>query len=234
MPAKRATAYVTYVALRSQSNPSILQANPTLAAGDVKVAIDDAAPANVTTLPVVDADFTKRLKVSLSAAEMTGDNISLQFSDVSGGEWCDHFVNIQTTQIQLDDVIPTITPITTTIGSRVTSSEIELFYQENGWSVGPNAVVDADGEAVDISGYATLKFIIEAEDRTDVLTSTDVTVSGDDDNQWTVTESGAEALAVTGTAPNSLKWSLRGLGTNLDVLLGFGGVHVIYAPAADS
>ena len=89
-------AYVTYLSLVSQANTKIFQANPTLAAGDVKVAIDDGAPANLATLPVVDADFTKRVKVNLSAAEMNGDNISVLFSDAAGAEWCDLSLNIQT------------------------------------------------------------------------------------------------------------------------------------------
>jgi hypothetical protein len=104
VPAKRATAYTFYVGLVSQADTKLLQANPTLAAGDVKIAIDDGAPANLGTLPVVDADFTKRVKVVLSAAEMTGDNISLIFSDAAGAEWCDLIVNLQTAARQLDDL----------------------------------------------------------------------------------------------------------------------------------
>jgi hypothetical protein len=51
---------------------------------------------------VVDADFTKRVKVTLSAAEMNGDNITVIFSDAAGAEWCDLIVNIQTSAEQID------------------------------------------------------------------------------------------------------------------------------------
>jgi len=89
------TAYTFYASLVSQSDSHIFQANPTLAAGDVKVAIDDGAPANITTLPVVDADFTKRIKVSLSAAEMNCSNaVTVIFSDQSGAEWDDKIIDI--------------------------------------------------------------------------------------------------------------------------------------------
>lgn len=98
------TAYIFYVSLVSQANTKIFQANPTLAAGDVKVATDDAAPVNLATLPAVDADLTKRIKVSLSAAEMNGDNITIIFSDAAGAEWNDLTVNIQTTTRQIDDL----------------------------------------------------------------------------------------------------------------------------------
>jgi len=108
VPAKINTAYIFYVGLTSQANGNILQVNPTLAAGDVKVATDDGAPGNLTTLPVVDADFTKRVKVSLSAGEMNGGNVTVIFSDAAGAEWCDLIVNIQTSATQIDGLATAI------------------------------------------------------------------------------------------------------------------------------
>lgn len=108
-PPKKNTAYVFYLGLISQANTKVMQANPTLAAGDFKVAIDDGTPANFATLPVVDGDFTKRVKVELSAGEMNGDNISLICSDAAGAEWCDVEINIHTTARQIDDLAyPTV------------------------------------------------------------------------------------------------------------------------------
>jgi hypothetical protein len=99
-----ASGYTFYVSLVSQSNTKIFQASPTLAAGDVKIAVDDAAPANLGTLPVVDADFTKRVKVVLSQSETNGDNLTIIFSDAAGAEWCDLTVNIQTVPRRFDDL----------------------------------------------------------------------------------------------------------------------------------
>jgi len=104
VPAKKNTAFVTYVGLVSAASGTVLQANPTLTEGDVKVAIDDGAPANTSTLPTVDADFTKRVKLSLSSDEMNGDNITVIFSDASGSEWCDLILNIQTASKQIEDI----------------------------------------------------------------------------------------------------------------------------------
>jgi len=86
LPCKKndANGYIFYASLVSQADTKIFQANPTLAAGDVKISIDDAAPANLGTLPAVDADFTKRIKVTLSQAETNGDNLTLIFSDAAG------------------------------------------------------------------------------------------------------------------------------------------------------
>lgn len=104
IPPKKGVSYTFYCSLVSQADTKVFQANPTLATGDVKVAVDDAAPANITTLPVVDADFTKRIKVTLSTSEMNGDNITIIFSDVAGAEWCDLTIDIATALQQVDDL----------------------------------------------------------------------------------------------------------------------------------
>ena len=111
VPAKKNTAYDFYISLVSQADTKIFQANPTLAAGDAKVCIDDGAPANLATLPVVDADHTKRVKVSLSAAEMNGDHITILLSDAAGAEWCDLMIEIETSARTFDDgvVFATVT-----------------------------------------------------------------------------------------------------------------------------
>jgi len=109
-PPKKNAAFVFYVGLVSQTDTKLLQANPTLAAGDVKVATDDAAPANLATLPVVDADFTDRVKVNMSADEMNGDRVTVIFSDAAGAQWTDLLIDIPTSVRQIDDLaFPTVT-----------------------------------------------------------------------------------------------------------------------------
>ena len=101
---KRATAYKFYVGLVDQSNTKLLKANPTLAAGDVKVSKDGGAFANLTTLPSANPASGADIMVDLSGTEMTADNVVVQFIDAAGAEWCDVLVNIQTTARQLDDL----------------------------------------------------------------------------------------------------------------------------------
>lgn len=82
-----------------------LKANPTLAAGDAQVSIDGGAFANLTTLPTVTPALGRGVKISLSAAEMNGDNITVVLSDqTSPPEWCDVILNIQTSASQIDDL----------------------------------------------------------------------------------------------------------------------------------
>ena len=117
LPCKKnnANGFTFYVSLVSQANMKIFQANPTLAAGDVKIGIDDGAPVNLNTLPAVDADFTKRVKVTLNQAETNGDNLTIIFSDAAGDEWCDLIMNIQTVTNQFD-ALSTAAALTTVDG----------------------------------------------------------------------------------------------------------------------
>lgn len=96
-------AFTFFVCLPSAADPTLAQVNPTLAAGDVKVQTDDGSLGNITTLPT-GAAASKRVKVSLSADEMNGDNIWVQFSDAAGAEWKDACFNIQTSARGIDDL----------------------------------------------------------------------------------------------------------------------------------
>jgi hypothetical protein len=104
VPPKRGVALELWVGLASQADTKLLQANPTLAAGDVKVSKDGGALANLATLPTVTPAAGKIVKVSLSAAEMTADNVTVVFSDAAGAEWCDLVLNVQTAARQVDDL----------------------------------------------------------------------------------------------------------------------------------
>lgn len=104
VPPKRATEFIFYAGLVSQADTKLFQANPTLAAGDVKVSIDGGALANLNTLPTVTPASGRLVKITLSVAEMTGDNIQVIFNDAAGAEWCDLIINIQTVSNQVDEL----------------------------------------------------------------------------------------------------------------------------------
>lgn len=104
-PAKRATAYRDYVHLQSAVDPLSFQANPTLAAGDVKVSKDGGAFANLATLPAVTPAAGRAVQVDLSSTEMTADLVVVQFVDqTSPKEWADFAMVIATTARQIDDL----------------------------------------------------------------------------------------------------------------------------------
>ncbi len=104
VPAKRATEYIFYVSLVSQANTKLVQTNPTLASGDFQVSKDGGALANLTTLPTVTPASGPLVKITLSATEMTADNVTVVCRDAAGAQWCDLVINIQTTARQIDDL----------------------------------------------------------------------------------------------------------------------------------
>lgn len=96
VPAKKATAFTFYTALTSQADTKLFQANPTLAAGDVKISKDGGAVANPDTLPDAEPDAGYAIRVQLTATEMDADNVVIYFHDAAGAEWCDQLIVIQT------------------------------------------------------------------------------------------------------------------------------------------
>lgn len=88
-----AVEYIFYVNFipRTGTPDDEFVVNPTLAPGDVKITRGDAAPVDLATLPVVDGDDQKWVKVVITATEMTeaSGKIRLKFSDAAGAEWKD-------------------------------------------------------------------------------------------------------------------------------------------------
>ena len=89
-PANRAEDWVIRVNLMDMANPGSFKSSPTLASGDAKVSKDGGALANLNTLPAVDPAASAGVKITLSATEMTADNVSVQLIDQTNPkEWAD-------------------------------------------------------------------------------------------------------------------------------------------------
>ncbi len=100
--------------LISQATFVAFQANPTLAAGDVKLMKDGGALANITTLPAA-ISSGKQLTVALSQTEMNCDELIIVFSDVAGAEWADLCITIRPEEL----IEPTAVPVWPTTKSKV-------------------------------------------------------------------------------------------------------------------
>ncbi|MCB7129958.1 MAG: hypothetical protein J3T61_10530 [Candidatus Brocadiales bacterium] len=107
---KKNVAYEFDIALIDTANPGSFKANPTLAAGDFKVSIDNGALANLATLPVVSPASSIVIKIVLSQAEMNGDKILVQCIDAAGDEWNDVFIFIDASVVTVDDLVRSTTP----------------------------------------------------------------------------------------------------------------------------
>jgi hypothetical protein len=121
---------IFYVCLPSMATSGVMQTNPTLAVGDVKISLDGAAQANLTTLPVVTPAGGKQVKVTLNQAETNADNLDIVFSDQTATkEWADTFISIQTAgnTVNLDFTVPAIGRGTVTSGASATSVPTSAF-----------------------------------------------------------------------------------------------------------
>lgn len=85
MPKKNQT-YTFLVQLEDSGNPGAFRNNPTIAAGDVKVSTDGSARTNLANLPTVENGID--VKVIMSAGEMNGDRVVVEFKDQTvPSEW---------------------------------------------------------------------------------------------------------------------------------------------------
>lgn len=176
IPPKRATELIFYIGLVSQADTKLFQTNPTIAAGDFKVSTDGGALANLTTLPVVTPASSKSVKITLSAAEMTGDNIQVICSDAAGAEWCDCEINIQTSDNLINDLalataFTTIVPDSTAAaGSRPTVNQallmITRFLMEKGL-VGTTMTVNKEDGTT-----ASMTFALDSADNPTTISRT--------------------------------------------------------------
>lgn len=66
-----------------------LKANPTLAAGDVKVSKDGGALTNIATLPAATPAASALLRFSFSATELSCKELAVLCIDAAGAEWED-------------------------------------------------------------------------------------------------------------------------------------------------
>ena len=97
-PPVKGEDFIIYIALQSATDPKSFKAAPTITAGDFKVKKDGGSPTNLTTLPAIDAGGEVAVKVSLTATEMTADNVVIIGIDQTATkEWADFILSIPTT-----------------------------------------------------------------------------------------------------------------------------------------
>lgn len=104
VPPKKNAIFTFFVGLTSNVDFSLV-VDPNIGADDVKVSIDGSAFSNLATPPVVTPAGSRSVKVTLSAAEMDGDDIIVLFVDVPPGpaDWDDKLIHIKTSTQQIDD-----------------------------------------------------------------------------------------------------------------------------------
>lgn len=141
-PPKKNAAFIMYVALEDQANAGLFKASPTLAAGDFKVSLDGGSLTNLATLPTNTPAASTMVKISLSAAEMNADNVTVVCSDGSGAEWYDLVINLQTAANQFDD-LPTNAEVNTEVDTALTDIGLDhlVAASVDGTDITDNSII---------------------------------------------------------------------------------------------
>jgi len=96
-PPVKGQEFWTQICLLEYGTGDILT-NPTIAAGDFKCWVDSVAFGNLDTLPDVEPDGEKPVRLSLSTAETDGHSVLVIWSDqTSPKQWRDGWFTLQTT-----------------------------------------------------------------------------------------------------------------------------------------
>jgi hypothetical protein len=97
-PPKKGEDLVLRIALSDMASAGSFKSSPTIAAGDFKVDKDGGGLTDFTTLPSVDPAASVLVKVTLSAAEMNADVVTIVGIDqTSPKQWADFVLSIPTT-----------------------------------------------------------------------------------------------------------------------------------------
>jgi hypothetical protein len=118
--------YIFYTPVISQADTNIFQVNPTIAPGDFRVSTDGGAFDNLATTPVVDPAGGVAIKVTVSAAEMNGDNVVVVGTDAAGGEWQSVFAGIQPETVGLSGIAAAAAIAVWAYGTRTLTSATNI------------------------------------------------------------------------------------------------------------
>jgi hypothetical protein len=111
---KKNEAVTFRLTLAESADADEMAVNPPLVAGDCRVSTDGAAYANTATTPTVSPAGDTGVLLTLSAAEMNGDNVIVQFEDQTAPEvWEAVSILFHTYTADVDDLVRSTTPANT-------------------------------------------------------------------------------------------------------------------------
>jgi hypothetical protein len=157
---------------------------------------------------------------SIQSGLATSAGVTAGFTEIKGTGWSSSTDTLEKIAESSGGGGVTVAPLQATAPNRVAGTQVVTYIKDTS-AIGPIAISDSSGNAVDLSAL-TLRVCIEQRDGT-VLQNATPTISGSGNNQITWTPN-AESVANTGV----LRWSLRIVSTNGVLALG----EFIVDPAA--
>ena len=179
----------------------------TLDNGLMKSSVQSMA-ANTLTASVLATDAVTEIQTGLA----TSTGVTAGFTEIKGTGWSSSTDTLEKISESSGGGNITVAPLQATAPNRVAGSQVVTYINDTS-DIGPIAVSDSNGDAVDLSAY-TLKVCVEQRDGT-VLQNATPTVSGTGNNQiaWTPN---AASVATT----DYKRWSLRVVSTGQVLALG--------------
>ena len=179
----------------------------TLDNGLMKSSVQSMA-ANTLTASVLATDAVTEIQTGLA----TSTGVTAGFTEIKGTGWSSSTDTLEKISESSGGGNITVAPLQATAPNRVAGSQVVTYINDTS-DIGPIAVSDSNGDAVDLSAY-TLKVCVEQRDGT-VLHNATPTVSGTGNNQiaWTPN---AASVATT----DYKRWSLRVVSTGQVLALG--------------
>jgi len=179
----------------------------TLDGGNMRSSVQSMA-ANTLTASVLATDAVTEIQTGLA----TSTGVTAGFTEIKGTGWSSSTDTLEKISESSGGGNITVAPLQATAPNRVAGSQVVTYINDTS-DIGPIAVSDSNGDAVDLSAY-TLKVCVEQRDGT-VLHNATPTVSGTGNNQiaWTPN---AASVATT----DYKRWSLRVVSTGQVLALG--------------
>lgn len=155
-----------YTVLRTAGS-TVIKANPTLAAGDVKISKDGGAFANLATLPDAYPAAGSQVRIQLAVAELQCKYATIIFHDQTAtAEWDDNAVEIQTygnasasLVFDLSQATPAVNvtqiDAQTTVGNNATLNLKQLNIVNNAGSAIIASATGGNGNGIAASGNGT-------------------------------------------------------------------------------
>lgn len=177
---------------------------------------DFAAGAITSTVLATDSITSSQIAASavteIQSGLATSSGVTSAFTEIKGAGWSSSTDTLEKIRDASGAATINVAPLQATAPNRVSGTEVVTYINDTS-DIGPIAVTDADGVAVDLSAL-TLKVCIEKIDGT-ILANLTPTISGGSNNQVTFTPN-ADSVAKTGT----FRWSLRKTSNNQVYALG--------------
>jgi hypothetical protein len=173
----------------------------------------------IQTNAITDDKIASSAITEIQSGLATSAGVTAGFTEIKGTGWSSSTDTLEKIAESSGGGV-TVAPLQATAPNRVAGTQVVTYIKDTS-DIGPIAISDSSGNAVDLSAL-TLKVCIEQRDGT-VLQNATPTISGVGNNQITWTPN-ADSVANTGV----LRWSLRIVSTNGVLALG----EFIVDPAA--